>query len=132
MSLSILTGGCFFDKGITVAVFHSFGSTPSLRELLNIAVTGAARRCEHSFNAHGGILSELVALITLMLSSAYYLVSLTLMVNLAGSGSLMSKMGCVARSLGKSSLIDTKQAFIRFRVSIFLPVNAFAKPSISF
>ena len=55
MSLSIETGGCFLDKGITVAVFHSFGSTPSLRELLNIAVTGAARRCEHSFNAHGGI-----------------------------------------------------------------------------
>ena len=94
MSLSIEPEGCFFDKGITVAVLHSFGSTPSLRELLNIAVTGAARRCEHSFNAHGGILSGPVALFTLMLSSAN-LVSLTLMLNLAGSGSLVSKMGCV-------------------------------------
>ena len=51
MSFSVVTGGCFFDKGITVAVFHSFGSTPSLRELLNIAVTSVATRCEHSFNA---------------------------------------------------------------------------------
>ena len=58
--------------------------------------------------------------------------SLTLMVNLAGSGSLMSKMGCVARSLGKSSLIDKNHAFIRLtRVSISPPVNVFVKPSIS-
>ena len=66
MSFSIVTGGCFFDKGITVAVFHSFGSIPSLRELLNIAVTGAARRCEHSVNVHGRILSSPVALFSLM------------------------------------------------------------------
>ena len=65
MSFSIVTGGCFFDKGITVAVFHSFGSTPSLRELLNIADTGAARRCELSF--HVGILSGPVPLFTSML-----------------------------------------------------------------
>ena len=105
---------------------------PSLRELLNIAVTGAARRCEHSFNAHGGILSGPVALFTLLLSSAN-LVSLTVIVNLAGSGSLKSKMGCVALCFGKSSLIDTKHAFIRLtRVSISPPINAFANPSISF
>ena len=85
MSFSIVTGGCYFDKGITVAVFQGFGSTPSLRELLNIAVTGAARRCAHSFNAHVGILSLPVALFTFMLSSAN-LVSLALMVNLAGRG----------------------------------------------
>ena len=77
-------------------------------------------------------MSTPVTLFTLMLSSAN-LVSLTLMVNLAGSGCLKSKMGCVARSLGKSSLIDTKHAFIRLtRVSIYPPVNAFVKPSISF
>jgi hypothetical protein len=41
-------------------------------------------------------------------------------------------MGCVALSLGKSSLIDTKHSFIRLtRVSISPPVNAFAKRSIS-
>ena len=88
--------------------------------------------CEHSFNAQGGILSGPIALFTLMLSSAN-LVSFTLIVNLAGSGSLISKMGCVARSLGNYSLIDTKHAFILLtRVSIYPPVNAFAKPSISF
>ena len=55
------------------------------------------------------------------------------MVNLAGSGSLKSKKGCVAHSFGKSSLIATKHAFIRLtRVSISPPVNAFAKPNISF
>ena len=54
------------------------------------------------------------------------------MVNLDGSGSLMSNIGCVARSLGKSSLIDTKHSFIRLtRVSISPPVNAFAKRSLS-
>ena len=131
MSFSIVAGGCFFDTGIIVAVFHSFGSTPSLRELLNIAVTGAARRCEYSFNADRGILSGPVALFTLMLSSAN-LVSLSLMVNLAGSGSLMSKMVCVAHSFGKSSPIDTKHAFIWLtKVSISPPVNAFAKPIIT-
>ena len=45
--------------------------------------------------------------------------SLTLMLNLAGRGFLRSKMVCVALSLGKSSLTDTKHAFIRLTVHIF-------------
>ena len=49
MSFSTVSGGCFFDNGMTVADFHSLGRTPSLSELLTIAVTGAARRCEKSF-----------------------------------------------------------------------------------
>ena len=76
----MVTGGCFFDKGITVADFHNGGRTPFLSELLNIAVTRATRRYEYSFNALGEMLSEPVDLLTLMLSSAI-LVSLTLMVN---------------------------------------------------
>ena len=36
-----MSGGCFFGNGMTVAYFHSLGSTPSLSELLKIAVNGA-------------------------------------------------------------------------------------------
>ena len=43
MSFSIDTGGFLLGYGITFAVFHSIGTTPSLRELLNIAVKGGAR-----------------------------------------------------------------------------------------
>ena len=64
MSVSTVSGGCFFDNRMTVADFHSLGSTPSLSELLEIAVTGAARRCEKSFNTHGGMFSGPVALLT--------------------------------------------------------------------
>ena len=45
----------------------------------------------------------------------------------------MSKMGCVARSLGKSSLTDTKLAFIRLAIlSTYPQVNAFAKVAFHF
>ena len=37
MSLSINTGGFVFGNGITLAIFHSIRSTPSLSELLKIA-----------------------------------------------------------------------------------------------
>ena len=65
MSFSTVSGGCFFDNGMTVADFHSLGRTPSLSELLKIAVTGAARRCKKYFNTHGGMLSVPMALLTL-------------------------------------------------------------------
>ena len=65
MSFSSVSGGCFFDNGMTVADYHSLGRTPSLSELLKIAVTGAARRCKKSFNTHGGMLSGPVALLTM-------------------------------------------------------------------
>ena len=64
MSFSTVSCGCFFYNGMSVADFHSLGSTPSLSEQLKIAVTGAARRCEKSFNTHGGMLSGPVALLT--------------------------------------------------------------------
>ena len=51
--------GCFFDNGMTVADFHSMGSTPSLSELLKIAMTGAASRCEKSFNTYGGMFNKI-------------------------------------------------------------------------
>ena len=54
-----VSGECLFGNGMTVSDFHSLGSTPSLSYLLKIAVTGAARRCEKSFNTHGGMLSRL-------------------------------------------------------------------------
>ena len=73
MSFPTVSGGCFFDNGITVADFHSLGSTPSLSELLKIAVTGAAVRCEKSFNTQG--------------------VSVTLTMNSAGNGSSTLKIG---------------------------------------
>ena len=79
MSFSIVTGGCFFDKGITIAIFHSFGSTLSLRELLHIAP-----QCVNTLSTSMGVFCP--DPYTLMFSSAN-LVSLTLMVNLAGSGS---------------------------------------------
>ena len=96
LSFSTVTGICFFDKGITIADFHNVGSTFTLSELLNIAVTCAARRCELSFSTNDGTLFRPLAVFTLILSSAT-LVSLMLMVHLAGSGSLMLKIGCVAR-----------------------------------
>ena len=43
MYFSMDTGGFLLGNGITFAVFHSIGTTPSLRELLNIAVKGGAR-----------------------------------------------------------------------------------------
>ena len=43
MPFSIDTGGLVFGNGITLAIFHSIGSTPSLSELLKIAVNGGAR-----------------------------------------------------------------------------------------
>ena len=87
-----MSSGCFFGNGMTVADFHSLGRTPSLSELLKIAVTGAARRCEKSFNTHGGMLSGPVALLTLTFSSGTS-VSVTLIMNSAGNGSSASKIG---------------------------------------
>ena len=52
MPFSIYSGGRFLGNGITVAVFHNFGSTPSRRELLNIDVTGPASCCAKSFTIH--------------------------------------------------------------------------------
>ena len=75
-----MSGGCFFDNRMTVADFHKMSSTHSLSELLNIAVTGAARRCEQFFNTHGGMLSGPVALLTLTFSSTTS-VSVTLVMN---------------------------------------------------
>ena len=43
MSFSIDTGGLVFDNGITLAIFHSIGSTPSLSDWLQLAVNGGAR-----------------------------------------------------------------------------------------
>ena len=111
MSFSTVSCGCFFGKGMTVADFHSLGSTPSLSELLKIAVTGAARRCEQSFNTHGGMFSGPVALLTLTFSSATS-VSITLIMNSTGNGSSASKIGREDCNLGKSSHTDTKNPFI--------------------
>ena len=92
MSFSTVYGGCFFDNGMTVADFHSIGRTPSLSELLKIAVTGAARRCEKSVSTHDGKLSGPVALLTLTFSRATS-VSVTLIMNSAGNGSLRQRLG---------------------------------------
>ena len=62
MSFSIDYGGRFLGNGITVAVFHNLGSTPSRRELFNIDVAGPASCCANSLTIHGGILSGPVAL----------------------------------------------------------------------
>ena len=88
-----MSGGCFFDNGMTFADFHSLGSTPSLGELLKIAMTGAARKCKKSFNTNGGMLSSPVALLTLTFSSATS-VSNTLIMNSAGN----SSSACVSTS----------------------------------
>ena len=40
ISFSIDRGGCFFGSGITCAVFHKAGITPSLSEVLKSAVKG--------------------------------------------------------------------------------------------
>ena len=63
-----------------------------MSELLKIAVTGVARRCEKSFNTHGGMLSGPVSLLTLTFSSATS-VSVKLIMNSAGNGSSASKVG---------------------------------------
>ena len=89
MSFSTVSSGCFFDNGMTVAYFHSLSSTPSLSELIKIALTGEARRCEKYFKTHGGMLSGPVALLTLMFSVAAS-VSVTLVMN---NGSSASKIG---------------------------------------
>ena len=87
-----MSGGCFFDNGMTVADFHSLGSTPSMSELLEIDVTGAARWCEKSFNTHGGMFSGSATLLSLTFSSATS-VSVTLIMNSAGKCSSASKIG---------------------------------------
>ena len=58
----------FFGNGITLAIFHSMGSTPYLRELLEIAVNGGARTFAWFLNTHAGMLSGPVALLALTLS----------------------------------------------------------------
>ena len=72
------SGGRFLGNGITVAVFHNFGSTPSRRELLNIDVTGPASCCAKSLTINGGILSGPVDLFILTFASA---ASLTMTIN---------------------------------------------------
>ena len=103
MSFSIDSGGRFLGNGITVAVFHNFGSTPSRRELLNIDVTGPASCCAKSLTIHGGMLSGPVALFVLTFASAAS-VTFTLMVYWTGKGSLTSNIECDACNLGNYSL----------------------------
>ena len=91
MSFSIDSGGRFLDNGITVAVFHNFGSTPSRREILNIDVTGPASCCAKSLTIHGEMLSGPVALFVLTFASAAS-VTLKLMVYWTGKGSLTSNI----------------------------------------
>ena len=79
MSFSMDSCGGYLGNGITIAVFHNFGSTPSRRELLNIDVTGPASCCAKSLTIHGGILSGPVALFILTFASAAS-VTFTLMV----------------------------------------------------
>ena len=79
-----MSGGCFFDNGMTVADYHSLGRTPSLSELLKIAVTGAARRCKKSFNTSGFVNHDF---------SSATSVFVTLIINSAGNGSSASKIG---------------------------------------
>ena len=43
MSVSTEIIGLVFGSGMTLAIFHSLGITPSRNELLNMAVNGAAR-----------------------------------------------------------------------------------------
>ena len=80
MSFSIVTGGCFFDKGITVADFHNAGCTPSVGELVNIA--GA-----------NGLSVPMVVYWRTRGFVHFNSESITLTVNLAASGCLMSKTG---------------------------------------
>ena len=87
-----MSGGCFFDNIMTVADFHILGSTPSLSELLKIAVTGAARRCEKTFSTHGGMLSDPLTLLTLTFANTTS-VYVTLIMNSPGYGSSASKIG---------------------------------------
>ena len=70
MSFSIDTVGLVFGNGIPLAIFHSIGSTPSLSELLNIAVNGGARTFAKFLITHGGMLSGPVSFLALTLSMA--------------------------------------------------------------
>ena len=111
MPFSIDSCGRFLGNGMTVAVFHNFGSTPSRRELLNIDVTGPDSCCAKSVTIHGGILSGPVAMFILKFASVAS-VTFTLIVYWTGKGSLTSNIECHACNLGKSSLTDTKNSFM--------------------
>ena len=50
--------------------------------------------------------------------------------NSAGSGSSMSKMRCVASSLGRPALIDTKKAFIDLTSWVISPSVHFVSDSL--
>ena len=54
ISFSIDRGGFFFGSGITCAVFHKAGITPSRSEVLKSAVKGATSVLALSLRTHAG------------------------------------------------------------------------------
>ena len=68
---SIDRGGCFFGSGITCAVFHKAGLTPSRSEVLKSAVKGQQFVLALSLRTHPGTLSGPTALFTLICCKAF-------------------------------------------------------------
>ena len=63
-------GGFCFGSGITLALFHIAGTTPSRNELLNKHANGAASTLALSLSTNPGALSGPIALFDLILDKA--------------------------------------------------------------
>ena len=121
----------FFWSGITCAVFHKAGITPSRSEVLKSAVKGAASVLALSLRTHAGTLSGPTALFTLICCKAFSVV-ITLMTYSAGISSWTSNTARSLVSRGRLLLTDTKNSFIRFASTSILPSHRlFARPCIS-
>ena len=70
ISFSNELGGFFFGSGITLALFHIAGTTPSRNELLNKHANGAASTLALSLSTNPGTLSGPIALFGFILDKS--------------------------------------------------------------